>query len=158
MGGIGSGTWYRLDTKVTVEQSLSLSMQDFRGQVYSGSSGHFSWTMVGGSEFSVGYRVISAERPTITLRYCLLDGDNIEIPVRLQTTPTNFKGRRWWLTCPLTVGGVACNRRAGKLYFPPGAKHFGCRECHDLSYRSSQEAHRAERLPGRIERMEALTR
>ena len=27
----------------------------------------------------------------------------------------------------------------GKLYLPPGARYFGCRRCHELTYRSCQE-------------------
>ena len=46
--------------------------------------------------------------------------EDVRIPIRLQTTPTQFGGRRWWFTCPLIVNGVACNRRVGKLYLPPG--------------------------------------
>jgi hypothetical protein len=46
----------------------------------------------------------------------------------------------------LIVGDVACNRRAGKLYLPSGARYFGCRKCHDLTYKSCQEAHQLERL------------
>ena len=58
--------------------------------------------------------------PTITLHYRWRDSEDVRIPVRLQTTPTQFGGERWWFTCPLIVNGVACNRRAGKLYLPPG--------------------------------------
>jgi hypothetical protein len=74
----------------------------------------------------------------------------VSIPVRLEMTPTQFGGRRWWFICPLIRNGVACNRRAGKLYSPPGAKYFGCRQCFDLTYRSSQEAHQTERLFARM--------
>ena len=74
--------------------------------------------------------------------------------MRLQTTPAQFGGQRWWFTCPLIVDGMACNRRAGKLFLPPGAKYFGCRTCHGLTYRSCQEAHQTERLFARIEVME----
>jgi hypothetical protein len=64
--------------------------------------------------------------------------------------PTQFGGKRWWFICPLIVHGIACNRRAGKLYLPPGARYFGCRKCHDLTYRSRQEAHQAERFIARL--------
>jgi hypothetical protein len=51
-----------------------------------------------------------------------------------------------WFQCPLMVNGSACNRRVGRLYLPPGARFFGCRACHLLSYQSSQTAHRDERM------------
>src|SRR5205823_10573823 len=87
---------------------------------------------------------------TVTLHYRWRDTEDVRIPVRLETTPTQFGGRRWWFTCPLVVRGVPCCRRVGKLYLPPGARYFGCRKCHDLSYRSSQEAHQAERVFGKL--------
>ena len=82
--------------------------------------------------------------------------------IRLQTTETNFGGQRWWFACPLIVDGGECKRRVGKLYLPPGARRFGCRKCHDLTYRSSQASHRMERLfdwgEQRKQRTEALLR
>lgn len=53
----------------------------------------------------------------------------------------HFGGVRWWFTCPLTLSGVRCYRRVGKLCLPPGAVYFGCRHCHHLTYRSCQESH-----------------
>jgi hypothetical protein len=55
-------------------------------------------------------------------------------------------GRRWWFTCPLIVNGRSCGRRVGKRYLPPGARYFGRRRCHDLTYTSCQESHRYDRL------------
>jgi hypothetical protein len=84
------------------------------------------------------------------LHYRWADKEEVNIPVRLTTTPTQFGRPRYWFICPLIVRGIACNRRAGKLYLPPGAKYFGCRKCHELTYRSCQEAHQTERLFGRL--------
>jgi hypothetical protein len=154
MGGIGSGSWYRFDKKSTVEESLTLAMRDFRGRLHPRSSGTFVWTRAGGRKSSLGYRVAWGDEPIITLHYRWRDSEDVEIPIHLQSTPTQFGGERWWFSCPLAVRGVACDRRAGKLYLPPGSRYFGCRRGHDLTYRSSQEAHQAERLLGRFERME----
>ena len=79
------------------------------------------------------------------MHYSQGDSEDVRIPVSLQSTPTQFGGRRWWFTCPLVVNGVPCGRRVGKLYLPPKARYFGCRTCHGLTYRSCQEAHSAER-------------
>ena len=73
------------------------------------------------------------------------DTREVHIPVRLQETRPTFGGKRWWFTCPLTVNGVACNRRVGKLYLPPGTRYFGCRHCYDLTYWSAQHAHEQAR-------------
>jgi hypothetical protein len=98
------------------------------------------------------YFVTWGDVPIITLHYRWQGEEDVRIPVRLQWTATHFNGHRWWFICPLIVGGVPCNRRVGKLYLPPGARYFGCRQCHDLAYRSCQEAHRTERLFGSMER------
>ena len=127
MGGFGSGDWYRFDKKSTVEESLTLAMRDFRERIYPHSSGTITWIWAGGNKSSVGYRVTWGEEPTITLHYGWRDSEDVEIPIHVETTPTQFGGERRWFICPLIVGGVACNRRAGKVYLPPGARYFGCR-------------------------------
>jgi hypothetical protein len=152
MGGTGSGNWWRWQgRKSTVEESLSLAMKDFRRRLYSNAAGTFTWTWAGGGKSSIGYFVTwNCDAPTATLHYRWRDREDVRIPVLLEATPTQFGGRRWWFICPLIVRGIACNRRAGKLYLPPGAKYFGCRKCHDLTYRSCQEAHKDERGFGRL--------
>ncbi len=150
MGGFGSGRWQR--RKSTVEESLSLAMRDLGGPVHSHSSGGVvTWKWSSGDKSSIGYVVSWGDAPKVTLDYRWNDADVVHLPIRLQATPTQFGGQRQWFTCPLVIGGVACNRRVGKIYLPPGAKYFGCRNCHSLTYRSSQEAHRAERGTGTIE-------
>ena len=107
--------------------------------------------MTSGSKSSIGYTVTGNDDAwAVTLDYRWRGTEAILIPVRLEMTPTQFGGRRWWFTCPLIVGRVACRRRVGKLYLPPGGRYFGCRNCHNLTYRSAQEAHQAERLAGRL--------
>jgi hypothetical protein len=104
----------------------------------------------GGNTSAIGCFVTGNHNvPIVTLHYRRRDNEDVSIPVRLETTPTQFGGRRWWFICPLIVRGIA-TRRAAKLYLPPGAKYFGCRKCHDLTYRSCQEVHQTERLFGRL--------
>lgn len=131
MGGPGSGNWYRWrGRKATVEESLAVGVKDLRGRLLGVAS--------------------DDDLAAVRLCYRWRGKEDVEILVRLETTPTRFNGRRWWFVCPLIVRGVACDRRAGKLYLPPGAKYFGCRKCHDLTYRTCQEAHRSERLFARL--------
>jgi hypothetical protein len=151
MGGPGSGNWWRWQgKKTTVEESLSLSVKDLRKRLYQGAAGTITWTRAGGKS-QVGYFVmVDDDALVVTLHYRWRETENVAVPVRLETAPTRFGGRRWWFTCPLCSNGTPCNRRAGKLYLPPGARYFGCRLCHNLTYRSSQEAHQAERVFGRL--------
>jgi len=94
---------------------------------------------------AIGYEVDTQApaRPTVRLIYTLThptgEKEDIDEPVRLQTTCPHWGGVRWWFTCPLVVDGTSCRRRVRKLYLPPGGRYFGCRHCHDLTYRSAQE-------------------
>jgi hypothetical protein len=152
MGGMGSGNWLRWHRKKdAVEDSLVVGTKDLRKWLLAGAAGTLTWTWSSGGKSSIGFYVAgNADSRTAHLRYRWADEEDVNIPVRLEATPTQFGGRRWWFVCPLIVRGIACNRRAGKLYLPPRAKYFGCRKCHDLSYRSCQKAHQTERLFGRL--------
>jgi hypothetical protein len=63
----------------------------------------------------------------------------IDMQISLNATRTSFGALRWWFICPILKNGNSCKRRVGKLYLPPGASSFGCRHCHDLTYRSVRE-------------------
>ena len=74
----------------------------------------------------------------IRLRY-MARGESMDYRVRLVTTRPNYGGLRWWFLCPVSAErGI--EKRAAKLYLPPGAKVFGCREAHDLTYQSCRES------------------
>jgi hypothetical protein len=162
MGGSGSGRWGWHDKKTTVEECLTLSAGKLARDgiiAESPGSGWLWWsnTATGAQTASAGYsREIDGDSVVLRLRYTVTRRDGgsagIEEPIRLQTTPSAVGRRRWWLTCPLIVNGRSCGRRVGKLYLPPGARYFGCRDCHDLTYASCQESHRYDRLFGRLAR------
>ncbi len=146
MGGWGSGKKYWVRTKKTVEDSVIFSIKTFRSQIFPNSAGQSVWTRSNGQKSTLGFcfTLTETER-TLTINYRFGEGEEIRIPIRLQITPIKHGGFRWWFTCPLGANGVACARRVGNLYLPLGAKYFGCRHCHDLTYRSSQKAHYGER-------------
>jgi len=153
MPGWGKGNWIRSDTKTTVERSMILAVSKFRKCVYRPGTGTLGWNLPHGEEATIRYHITHIhDHPHVILDYRIRKGEDawtpIEIPVRFQSTPTQFGGLRWWFTCPLVAHGIPCNRRAGKLYLPPRARYFGCRKCHELTYRSSQEAHQTERVFG----------
>ena len=119
---------------------------DLRKRLFAGAAGTLTWTWASGKS-SIGYYVAGSDDwPIVNLHYRWRDKEDVHIPICLEATPTQFGGRRWWFICPLIVRGIACNRRAGKLYLPTGARYFGCRKCYDLTYRSCQQAHQMERL------------
>jgi len=68
-------------------------------------------------------------------------GKEYACDVRLVTTPCHFSGVRWWLQCPLSLGDWVCRRRVSALYLTQSLffnGYFGCRECHSLTYTSTQ--------------------
>ena len=142
----GRGVWNR---KNRVDEVRSIDILDLqRKEVFSkGSTWSWtsSWSRNGEVVASISYRVESGGNGPTGLRfmYTITDNEtgekkdyNYIIPV--VSTPCNYGGKRWWFICPLVVNGRACQRRCRIVYMPPGAKYFGCRECHQLTYESRQ--------------------
>lgn len=107
-----------------------------------GRLGSFTWRRGDETEpsSSVSY-LLTVGEASGTLRLLYRVGEpavSIDYPIRLVTTSCHLGGVRWWLVCPLSTDAVACGRRARKLYLR--GRYFGCRDCHGLTYRSSQES------------------
>jgi len=153
MGGYGSG---RPREKTTVEECRTLSVRDLKreGAFRDGVNiaAKLIWTnRTGESVFSIDYEVDTRNRGDawIRLQY-RRNGEAVDYRIRLTTTPMPWGGVRWWFTCPLTTHSRTCQRRCWKLYLPPGARYFGCRECYNLTYASSQEAHAFDAIYGML--------
>ena len=144
MGGFGSGRWERPHKKATVENSLTLAVQDFHSFAGSGEWGTLRWRLSGGRTFSLGYGWES-ELSLLAISYTSGSGRTVCSAIPLQSTPLHFGGCRWWFTCPMRTSGAVCGRRVGKLYLAAGSPYFACRQCHNLTYKSSQQAHKKER-------------
>jgi hypothetical protein len=89
----------------------------------------------------IGYEVnTTTQSPWLRLFHSFSrSGESVDYRITLLTTTPRFGGLRWWFLCPLVVNGRSCERRVGKLYLPPRGRYFGCRHCHQLTYRSCQE-------------------
>ncbi len=145
MGGPGSGNRYRSrPRKVTVEESAVLTVKALRTRLALAAVGSLPLPHVIGGPPSIGYFITPTDPTDVVLHYPR-HGAYMWLRARLVATPARYGGQRWWVACPFTAKGVACNRRVGKLYLPPRAHQFGCRKCHTLAYKSSQDAHKAER-------------
>ncbi|MDP9375271.1 MAG: hypothetical protein M3Q65_23040 [Chloroflexota bacterium] len=162
MGGYGSGRWGAHTKRAVVEECLVLDIDDLaRRHVL---ARHQLWHRLGWHDAATGRETASLEvcatsdeggRTALLLRYAEHRPgrrDEVHEWVPLQATRPRFGGVRWWLTCPLAVGGRPCNRRVRKLYYPPGRRYFGCRHCHRLTYRSCQESHVYDRLAAQLAR------
>jgi hypothetical protein len=158
MGGPGSGNWVgHLCPKTCAEScdAIDLAFLKRQGWLEPGGfrSGPLRWT-VGGqvrSEITCVVDLTDESDPLMRLKYTY-NGEPIAYSVRLTTTAPNYGGARWWFLCPLTARGVRCWRRVRKLYRV--GRYFGCRNCHDLTYRSRQEhdarVSRLMKSPGQI--------
>jgi hypothetical protein len=153
MGGFGSGnTEIRWHTKTVVESCRILDanrwMRDGALKAGIWVVGSVDWWRdreCKEQEASIGIEVYTknGEAPSVRLFYDLTKtGESLDYYIRLQSTRPPWGGLRWWFTCPLVAHGLACNRRVGKLYLPPAGRYFGCRRCHDLTYRSCQQNHK----------------
>lgn len=149
MGGLGSGSYHRFDSRDCVEDCLGLDVRSWRrdGWLESGTSFTTTWWRRNREESSIGVRVLGdagAERArAVELSYSRgPEGrkEDVSYAVPLSWTPCNFGGWRPWFVCPGVVEGVSCGRRVAKLYLK--GRYFLCRHCHDLTYKSRQETGR----------------
>lgn len=157
MGGFGSGNPLGLCKRDTVEDSLILDVNRLvaDGVICEGHhvAASVTWldSSTGGSGSVVHLRADARQVSvgTLHLDYSLnLDRRPIRYSVDLSTSELPWGGLRWWIHCPIARDGLMCSRRCTKLYLPKGGVHFGCRSCHDLTYRSCQESHQHRFLSG----------
>ena len=162
MGYDPRGSWYRWSKKQTVEQSLSLSTkplvealswamdaEGLQGAVWSGT---LEWTSrrTGKAASRIGYTIERlGTRLQLHLQYVTTRGNDeqhSDYRVTMTHTTPHFGGRRWWFLCPID----GCGQRVGKLHLPPGARYFGCRHCHDLTYESTRQNRLSDRIDRRL--------
>jgi len=155
MGGPNSG-WRRYDRRAPiVEDCCVLDLIGSLDEIirHKEFTGELDLWQDGCDAGSVSYELRQESRSLcLVLRYAIgFYAQQIDLPIKLAVTRTNFGGVRWWGRCPLNRGYGPCNRRVGRLYLPLYERYFGCRRCYGLTYRSSQEQRtqaERERLDG----------
>ncbi|OWK34141.1 hypothetical protein FRUB_10112 [Fimbriiglobus ruber] len=154
MGGMGSGDRYWRGKKSMVEDCWEVDTTVFKRRGLLAPGTHTAGvltrtrrrTIFEETTATIGYTVDlrNPDGVHIELRYQLTPpGESFTYPVRLVSTPCRFGGARWWFECPLVWDGQACARRARKLFLR--GKYFGCRQCHNLAYFTSQKSDRRVR-------------
>jgi hypothetical protein len=140
MGGYGSGSWYRWDSKETTESQKRIDIHWLRKQGYlrPGAAGILSWSRNGKDTGYINYRM-EQNRMVLDYRYRFDGGEwePVEQSVYFDRTPCNYGGSRTWFLC------LHCSRRVAVLY--AAGKHFLCRHCYNLTYGCQQEG-RSDRL------------
>lgn len=141
MGGLGSGCWYRYNSRTTVESCKSIDIRRFKrdGLLYNNSSFSWKWSRDGEPSGDINVKI---QDSLIILNYRSRSygeaWEPVEQPTRITYTECNFGGKRPWFICPGIVNGHNCERRIATLY--AAGKYFLCRHCYDLAYSSQQEA------------------
>ncbi|MDA3787908.1 MAG: hypothetical protein PF503_05400 [Desulfobacula sp.] len=129
MGGSGSGSWYRWDTKAKTESQHRVDIRWLKKQNYlkPGISGSLSWSSRGESTGSIRF---SMQENNMILKYRHRprggEWQDVEQIISFDQTPCNYGGHRKWFLCP------RCYKRVSLLY--GAGKYFLCRHCHDLTY------------------------
>lgn len=149
MGGPGSG-WPIWKPRKPTAESLALDVRRLsrdHGQFTEASQSIRTWRDpdTQAPVASVAVRITSTLgcAPKMALRYTTNRGEvasSVVSVVDLDKTLPHFGGVRYWFICP------SCKRRVAKLYVPFRHDRFLCRRCHDLTYQSSQDSHRFDKL------------
>lgn len=141
-------------TRLCVEDCYTLAIEQLARKrlfsVQNGTNFPVTWTNDDGIElFRVGLTLLTTAPGRHALIFCYdlassyaPRGQRIEYRVAVTMTPCRFGGQRYWFVCPMVRQGIRCGRRVSKLYLPPGGGMFGCRKCHNLTYRSCQTHNR----------------
>ena len=148
MGGSGSGSWYRWDSKTTTESQYKIDVRWMKkqGLLVPDTAGTLSWSCRGEESGFICYRL---ENDRLILNYKSRQNggewENIEDEIFFTWTLCNYGGRRQWFHCP------GCYRRVAVVY---GGKYYRCRHCHNLTYSSQQES-RPDRLRRKARKIRA---
>lgn len=142
------GKWHRPNTKLTVQDSLTLDISYCKreGMLIPGVSSTLAWS-INGREVAAASLVccpIYDETNDTPVAIQISSPPNRFLPsfevVGVEATQQFFGGYRLWFTCP----GPKCGRRCQKLHMMESS--IACRKCQNLTYESSQRSHFEERL------------
>ena len=158
MGGFGSGDWADVTTrKIHTGLCLSLSVNTLKKMgVFDAWHNQYSiqWTNELGEDagkVSIIPQVRSSGNGNKTSLRTDIGGFVTGQDISITTTPCFYGGVRNWFLCPASVDGVLCENRVGMLYLQPGGKVFACRHCYGLTYESSQQNHKYDRVAEHLE-------
>jgi hypothetical protein len=135
MGGIGSGRYWRFNSKSLTNNYLQIDIRRWHKQKLLIPNQKFttSW-----SQQNEMVSAISVETNTdqIVLSYTIRDENNnkqkLKYGIKLSWLACHFGGLRPWFHCP----AQKCGRRVAILY---GGTYFICRTCLKLAYPSQLE-------------------
>lgn len=155
MGGYGSTRWGSHSKRDTVEDGLVLSMRPLLKLIKEGREwpGIVTWSSGGEKRAEISVALETGSEGTfLRFKYSAGRGEenrrDVSYLVEIASLPTPKGGLKWYFLCPGHSG--TCRRRCSKLYKAPGSAVFACRECHKLTYTTSQESHKFDGLFKRL--------
>lgn len=146
MGGYGSGRTQGANSTDDF-RSIDIRRWQREGHLEAGRTLDWQWLNNG---VKVAAITVKIEAGSLRLIYSYQrygsEWESLDYPVRLQTTPCNYGGVRYWFSCPASN----CGRRVAVLYL--GGKIFACRHCYRLAYTTQRETagNRANRKANKI--------
>lgn len=148
MGGIGSGRHGKRSEKVLVEETRRLKISSFRGLLEECPEKQVVFRFGTRNPFLVFANVLLLDgKQFLVLRYIPKSYGQEMVELEVEVVQGN-NGLKCYFRCPLDSDG--CLGRVSSLHLPLRTPNFGCRKCHDLTYRSSQTAHYAERFSKKL--------
>ena len=134
MGGCGSGRRQTPDRHRQVESCLILDVDAIPRPIAAGNEGDVDLTLRLAPDRARCSYLLRRDGRGFELVLWTPANSSIVGRIRLDHGPAALGGVRPYLICP------SCQCRARELYWPlEGMGAFGCRRCHQLAYRSSQE-------------------
>lgn len=135
MGGIGSGRYWRFDSKAMVEDYRQIDIRRLQRErlLRPGLSFGWQWTQNNEKVASIQMRT-EFGRVILNYSHRQREGEwkKEEYPVGISWAPCNYGGERAWFICP----AFGCGRRVAILY---GGGVFACRRCYRLAYSCQRE-------------------
>lgn len=134
MGGTGSGTWSRYESKLKTDAVPAIDIRQLQldHQLIPGRKHIKTWRRCGVVAAQV---VIEVQQQHLLLRYVRISSlgqpESVQCVVPFTSTPCHYGGVRRWLLCP------DCKKRIAVIYVL--SKGCACRHCHDLVYSSQRE-------------------
>jgi hypothetical protein len=150
MGGYGSTRWGSHSKRDTVGDGLVLSMRPLLKLIKEGREwpGLVTWSRGEEKRAEISVALEPGDGWTfLRFKYTAGRGENkrdVSYLVEIVSVPTPKGGLKWYFLCPGHSG--TCRRRCSKLYTAPGSSVFACRECHNLTYTTSQESHKFDSI------------
>jgi AAA domain len=151
MGGWGSTRWGLHQRKLTAEECLGLDLRlllrERRQRRQDSLQGTITWDDQDRPEASASCDfvlcIVDLHEACLELTYYA--GQQLLISRLALIRAAGFGGRhggfQWFGVCP----EARCGRQVRKVYCRPDVPYFACATCHNLTYRSCQEAHKYDR-------------